>query len=311
MANKYGLKKGVWYKDSDSLKIFRYMSDARDGDLAGYGFLFGEWFGEQETSGRGVVIRYPEEATKEEVFEAFKREAKKRGIVKGAVCNNHHGTWTYNGSKIINEVESRLGGCDGIYSNQDGWGRWICLNGVWAEIIAQEKSTPVTETGHALEVPTYLKMEIHKWYKMYIDNERFTLFQFNGDTGQVSNQHGFNANGDWSETLGLAFPQRIEVAHTKLVKIMLTVEAKKRGLVDGATIQLLKQGFYKNPKAYSKYKLTSFGDFLIEGQYSWISIFSEGKWATPEETQKMPEPIEVPTKEEILKVLTYLKTINK
>ena len=132
------------------------------------------------------------------------------------------------------------------------------------------------------------KLEVGKWYKQINGNQTIlSCFQ-----GFDKKQYGFNASGRWSNDIGNAWysgsPCVVEPATNEEVETALTREAKKRGIVEGATVN--------QKPAYNGLgdKLTiekergiyaSYGNFSIGG----IGVFSNGKWAEVVQTPELKE----------------------
>lgn len=128
-AFKNTLEVGRWYnvyfQDSDEKWGLLFVKEIKGKEVYVYGFNEGKWI----ESNYGIHNKFIE-ATELEVFEALKNEASKRGFVEGAYLKNHHGTWEL--LKINYTYSEKYN--NGIY-NRQGTGKWVFINGKWAEII--------------------------------------------------------------------------------------------------------------------------------------------------------------------------------
>lgn len=257
-------------------------------DGSGYGFdIEGEW--KDNFEDMNDYIKYNcTPATAEQVESALKGEAIKRGFIKGARFNSHVNKSDYEANldepNFWNKFSPLYKECRFNMSMYSSSGGVIYSNGKWATLI----SPPMVEGS---------------WYKMPIDNLRYTLFRFNGNTS--IHQIGFNAIEEWSEQLGLINIDRVEIASIDLVREALIKEAKKRGLVPGIYINSIwceGMSIKKTPKYYS-FNFISGLEMVEVGVC--LTIFRDGVWAEPHvEETKAPAP----TPEEITRVLDYLKS---
>lgn len=136
-----GLEVGKWYKSGRS--IFNHQESKNS-----YGFLLGKWQHGNWSTRKEYFTELISEATQEEVEEALKAEAIKRGYKKG----NH---------KCLNSpiVENCL---EDVYSFESGklwyggkYANCVFFNGEWAEIIQPKKMTQAeieTELGYKIEI---------------------------------------------------------------------------------------------------------------------------------------------------------------
>lgn len=124
-AFENNMEAGKWYNHEEG-ECLAFVEKIIGKDFIGYGFVQGRYWIDSN-KGWTHGFRGWEEATEEEVFEALKNEAIKRGFVEGAYfkspvsCDNHK-------FKNIFFTEST----DMIWSKNGGV---IFLNGKWATII--------------------------------------------------------------------------------------------------------------------------------------------------------------------------------
>lgn len=120
---------GKWYKSSSN-DLYCVIS-VKNGIVKAYGFQNHKWL-----YGGTFGISYfygDKEATEQEVFEALKNEAVKRGFVEGAYCN--HENPARNQKEEIKGF-TYLKEDNTLYGNKkDRGGARIFKNGVWATII--------------------------------------------------------------------------------------------------------------------------------------------------------------------------------
>lgn len=142
------LEVGKWYKHrcNDFLAL---LTDLRG---RGYGFdTSGYWFNES-----GVGLTGLTEANPEEVKEALIKEAKHRGLVEGAVCNNSN----IHGFNVKNNLIDYFGGYEfNVEKNElrvldknevETW-YTIFKNGKWAEVVKPaETQTLITDKDVAI-----------------------------------------------------------------------------------------------------------------------------------------------------------------
>lgn len=143
-AFKRELTVGRWYKYTPKGNIIYCSKIGHDGTLYGYGFIAGQFeIYEDEKSGycmcNSVSTEYLIEATHEEVENALTTEAKKRGYKKGVRVKNHQG------ERILDELDIEfMDKPNGIFNKQDA-GVWIFMDGIWTEIIPEEKTVITKE----------------------------------------------------------------------------------------------------------------------------------------------------------------------
>jgi len=132
------LEVGKWYWGSGwgSGEKLIFVSELSEcGDLArGYGKgANGNWY--DDDGSFSWTTADLKEATKEEIETALRKEAEKRGFVKGAVFQGVQGA--EKDMRIpIEEIHYSYGEYCGLYSGNS----WLYLNGKWAEVIEQEKT---------------------------------------------------------------------------------------------------------------------------------------------------------------------------
>jgi hypothetical protein len=142
------LKVGEWYKYGDFLLINPTNTDNKL-KINAYGLNHNEWFNDTSTNSShlGNSISYVK-ATETEVFEALKKEAIKRGFVKGSSYKNQYkrtgvisdNCWVFNFNRnTLSQVNNVLG--NNVH--------YIFNNGVWAEIIEDKKPTI---NGYEMEI---------------------------------------------------------------------------------------------------------------------------------------------------------------
>ena len=76
------------------------------------------------------------------------------------------------------------------------------------------------------------ELEVGKWYFGELDNERKTLFCFNGKHGQFT-QYGFTSNREWSNQIGCIQGLKYTEATPQEVEKALIEEANRRGFNGG------------------------------------------------------------------------------
>lgn len=158
-----------------------------------------------------------------------------------------------------------------------------------------------------------INMIVGNWYKAHINkNGGFILFLWSGKFGNYT-QVGFDMNGEWKTNLGVhAYDEITHPTEEEIVSHLVT-EYEKRGFKKGAkykcvafpdethTVELDSPRFWNLERTdctnINKYNITSYK----EGGYGGI-VYKQGKWA------EIIEPVEdIPTQEEIDRVLNYLK----
>lgn len=123
-AFKNELEIGKWYKHEDS-GCLAFVEKIIGRDFIGYGFTSSGKFVESQENWT-IGFRGWEEATEEEVFEALKNEAVKRGFVEGVCFKSALSGNNYKFKNIFTEST------DMIWSKNGGV---IFDNGKWATII--------------------------------------------------------------------------------------------------------------------------------------------------------------------------------
>lgn len=183
--------------------------------------------------------------------------------------------------------------------------------------LTQEQINQLAEKKHAKEllqkfIPEAFetKLEVGKWYKVYY-NEGYCLFNFKEySDDNPSKNYGFTNtkmyNYRWAEE-GIAVYERDEniPATEEEVREALINEAKKRGYKEGVRCQF---GLIKEIRTIET------NDFEFKLEYNTLGIkrkngnadviFRSGKWAEIIEQSE-------PKKEEINRVLTFLKNQNE
>lgn len=165
----------------------------------------------------GYIGRHCEVATKAEVRKAMIVEAQKRGFVAGAEFGGLGGRTTQIGSDVTYDFDH--------FSEDDGWiiyiqGSTIFHNGKWV----------------AIGRPEFV---VGKWYHIVGGN---VLVRYTGGEGLVSEGvmmgYGFSADGVFTEQESLVWGCDNDwgLAPESVIKAALIREARKRGLIDGATV---------------------------------------------------------------------------
>lgn len=181
--------------------------------------------------------------------------------------------------------------------------------------LTQEQINQLAEKKHAKEllqqfIPEAFenKLEVGKWYKSKNHNKK-TLFFTNKETCDEDMGYGFDFIGRYYETdfvLSGSKPEDFELATEEEVREALINEAKKRGYNEGVKCKF---GIIEDIRTIE----TNIFDW--NGKYLFVRcingnadiIFKNGKWA-----EIIEEPKETkPTKEEINRVLTFLKNKNE
>jgi hypothetical protein len=143
------------------------------------------------------------------------------------------------------------------------------------------------------------QLEIGKVYKYMSFNQGKFMFKFNGDFG-INSCYGFDINGEWSNEL------RVWKSDVHLYE-----EATKEEWLEALKEEVKRRGFKKGVKynyADKPYLIKRFKDELHLGNSAYLFddcdiILEDGIWA-----EVIKE--EIPTQEEIDKVLDYLKNKN-
>ena len=143
------------------------------------------------------------------------------------------------------------------------------------------------------------QLEVGKVYKYMSFNQGKFMFKFNGDFG-INSCYGFSAKGEWSNNLGV-WENKVnlyeEATKEEWLKA-LKEEAKRRGFKKG-----VKYNYTDKP-----YLIKIFKDKLHLGSIADLvddfnNILRDGVWA-----EVIKE--EIPTQEEIERVLDYFKNKN-
>jgi len=129
-GEKVKLEKGLWYRNRWGA---RYLFQG-DG-VQTYGFTNDEKFMFTKVAWSDKMQEWRLD-NPEAIKECFKSEALKKGYKKGVKIRNHQGTFTLEDLDIVFNTQYS----DGIYTRQ-GSGVWLCMNGVWSEIIQPETIT--------------------------------------------------------------------------------------------------------------------------------------------------------------------------
>lgn len=153
LFNGKELTKGKWYKNAlDGIFLFDGTFSISSGDKRpnGYGTNCNEWFDGDD--GIGWSIIGIKEATKQQVFDALKKEAERRGFKEGEKCLSLAGR--LDGTTLSVGGNTCLHGdiCGGHFFLEDGmfWVRCndynalIFQDGKWAEVIKEEPIKEVT-----------------------------------------------------------------------------------------------------------------------------------------------------------------------
>ena len=184
--------------------------------------------------------------------------------------------------------------------------------------LTQEQIDKLAEKTHAKELlkeflPEVFetKLEVGKWYKVYY-KEGYFLFNFQeySDDNPCKN-YGFTntkmPDYRWAEE-GIAVYERDKniPATEEEVREALINEAKKRGFKKGVECKF---GVSKEIRTIKTDEFEWDGERLSikRNPFVWDVIFDDGVWAEIIEEPKETEP----TKEEINRVLTFLKNKNE
>lgn len=126
-------KINVWYGSKEYPKLC-WRSDGSNC----YGLNWkGNWeFKSRNSKELSTLTDDDYELSPETVEQYLKAEAVKKGYKKGVKIKNHQGTFTLEDLDIVFNTQYN----DGIYTRQ-GSGVWLCMNGVWSEIIQPETIT--------------------------------------------------------------------------------------------------------------------------------------------------------------------------
>lgn len=169
--------------------------------------------------------------------------------------------------------------------------------------LTQEQINQLAEKKHAKEllqqfIPEAFenKLEVGKWYKSELGAICFNL---------EDSYYGFDSIGDWRDITYFKIGEDIyewELATEEEVREALINEAKRRGYKEGVRCKF---GLIKEIRTIE----TNIFDW--NGKYLFVRcingnadiIFKNGQWSEIIETE--------PTKEEINRVLTFLKTFLK
>ena len=172
--------------------------------------------------------------------------------------------------------------------------------------LTQEQINQLAEKKHAKEllqefIPEAFetKLEVGKWYKSESGSICFNL---------EDSYYGFDCVGDWRDITYFKIGEDIyewELATEEEVREALINEAKKRGYKEGVKCKF---GIIEEIRTIET------NDFVFKLEYNTLGIklkngnadviFRSGKWAEIIEQSE-------PTKEEINRVLTFLKNQNE
>lgn len=142
------------------------------------------------------------------------------------------------------------------------------------------------------------QLEVGKVYKYPSLGGGKFMFKFNGEFSKLT--YGFASNGEWSNELGI---RESEISDYQ--------EATKEEWLEALKEEALRRGFKKGVKynyVHDPYLIKTFKDELNLGTSvdlvdDWDIILEDGVWA-----RVIKE--EIPTQEEIDRVLDYLKNKN-
>lgn len=109
------------------------------------------------------------------------------------------------------------------------------------------------------------ELEVGKWYWWNLDNERKTLFCFNGSYGQHT-QYGFSADGKWSNQLSCIYGCNFSKA---------TPEQVGQGLIN----EVAKRGYEFDNYIYDHRTNILWGNNLDDDGKEEKALFSNGNWA--------------------------------
>ena len=178
--------------------------------------------------------------------------------------------------------------------------------------LTQEQIDRLAEKKHAKEllqqfIPEAFetKLEVGKWYKSKNYNKK-TLFFTNKETCDEYIGYGFDFIGKYYETDFVLYgskPEDFELASEEEVREALINEAKKRGYKEGVRCQF---GLIKEIRTIETNIFGLNGKELFVRRINGNAdiIFRNGKWVEIIEQSE-------PTKEEINRVLTFLKNQNE
>lgn len=136
------------------------------------------------------------------------------------------------------------------------------------------------------------ELEVGKWYFGELDNERKTLFCFNGKHGQFT-QYGFTLNREWSNQIGCIQGLKYTEATPQEVEKALIEEAKRRYKVGDVIKCFDKIESEVKGTAFVFYNNCLFSNGESFGNSGWFNtyglIFKDGQWATIIEQDKFAE----------------------
>lgn len=179
--------------------------------------------------------------------------------------------------------------------------------------LTQEQINQLAEKKHAKELlqefipEAFTKLQINKWYKRRHKKALFYVINLPNDECHLIKVYGFDNGGDWMHHESpQTYPDNEVIATEEEVREALINEAKKRGYKKGVKCKF---GIIEDIRTIE----TNIFDW--NGKYLFVRcingnadiIFKNGKWAEIIEEPKETEP----TKEEINRVLTFLKNQNE
>ena len=131
------------------------------------------------------------------------------------------------------------------------------------------------------EFPDLFEREPNKWYKINGHNKLMVYF-----TGKYGNDasYGFSSKGDFRDNIGAHKGDTFESATEEEVKSAFIQEAKKRGFVKGAKINLIKDYDWTGQTLICTEEF-SFNDlenilYVKDTGHIWQRVFSKGEWAS-------------------------------
>lgn len=217
---------GKWYQIGDTVYYFQGHG------VTTYGFVNGRFIEEMPAYSKHFS---PEEVPTIRVLSLIDRHLEEIGLKEGVVVRclvEEDGDYKFSNYRSVGMNVRWLGEDNEVWGkDRDGKGMCLFKDGKFAVI---EKGVRVTLD----------ELEVGRWYKYYFNyqgNDGYMVFNYNGD--HKSPQKGFShgtSPAEYQEDLNIKSRietgTRIEIASFEEVLPLIEAEAKRRGLVAGATV---------------------------------------------------------------------------
>lgn len=256
------LEVGKWYtyKEDNCDWLMNYQGE---GDVC-YGFnTYGLWDNDYIMSLASSALNW-KPATQEEVQTALIKEARKRGYTANNFKTLKEGTSGFDTDFNFTYFDDIL-----FCKPLGGGGAVVYENGVWAEVIEEEKEE---ETQPVKLIP-------NRWYTLKENADSILIFV--KDSEDASNNYGFLRDGSWFENFDGVWdyttrPQEWREATQQEVEEILIKEARDRGYKGG---QLIKSFIYGKSRLSDEGEGFRFDTYMNRLWYNDNIIFQGGVWA--------------------------------